>query len=365
MKSPAYLATLLVALFKITLFAEPATTQWRDASLLEVEGKGWTDTAKFYDRLPARAEKQVRPPVWSLSRDSAGMCVRFQSDAESISVRWELRKEQLALNHMPASGVSGVDLYVKDGGKWNWMATARPTDSVKNEKILINDLAATNREYLLYFPLYNGLSSLDIGTPSKAAFKTIKAGSKISRPIAFYGSSILQGGCASRPGMAYPSILGRRFDCATINLGFSGNAKAELEVAALLAELEPSVFVIDCLPNQKPEEAAVRMEPFITTVRKAHPRTPIVLIENIEYTDGKFVKAHHESAMKKNAVLRSIFEKLVKAGDKRLYYVSAKNLLGTDGEATVDGTHPTDLGFMRMADAIEPVLKKALKAAAK
>jgi lysophospholipase L1-like esterase len=161
--------------------------------------------------------------------------------------------------------------------------------------------------------------------------------------------------------MAYPAILGRRLERPHINLGFSGNAWSEPEMAQLLAEPDPAVYVLDPLPNMKEEWVAPRLQRLIEILRAAHPKTPIVLVENIAYPDGDFVGLRGERYEKANARLHELYQRLVRAGDKRLLYVSAAGLIGKDTEGTVDGTHPTDLGFMRMADAIEPALRRALK----
>jgi lysophospholipase L1-like esterase len=304
----------------------------------------------------------VRPAVWNLSHDSAGLCARFITDATAISARWTLRKESLAMPHMPASGVSGVDLYVKKDGKWHWLGSGRPDKFPVNQKSLAAGLTPDRREYLLYFPLYNGIEALEIGVSQGASFEPAPPRPAGVKPIVFYGTSILQGGCASRPGMAYPAILARRLDWPHINLGFSGNAWSEPEMSRLLAELDPAVYVLDPLPNMTAKMVAERMEPFIQILRQAHPKTPIVLVECVPYPDGELVGLRRERSTNGNAQLREVYERLRKAGDKKLFYVPATNLLGQDGEGTVDGTHPTDLGFMRMADAIEPTLRRALKA---
>ena len=335
--------------------------QWHDARDLEVEGKGWAETKRFYDRWPARAEGKVRGAVWSLGEDSAGLAVRFVTDTTSISVRWTLRREHLAMPHMPASGVSGVDLYVKAKGKWQWLGSGRPDKFPTEEKSVAANMRATRREYLLYLPLYNGVEEVKIGVPPEAKFESALPRPAGLKPLVFYGTSIVQGGCASRPGMAYPAILGRRLDRPQINLGFSGNAWSEPEVAQLLAELDPAAYVLDPLPNMKEEWVVPRLERFIEILRAAHPKTPIVLVENVPYPDGEFVGPRGEHYTKSNARLRELYQRLVRAGDKNLLYVPAMGLIGADGEGTVDGTHPTDLGFMRMADAIEPALKRALK----
>jgi lysophospholipase L1-like esterase len=163
--------------------------------------------------------------------------------------------------------------------------------------------------------------------------------------------------------MAYPSILSRALDWPTINLGFSGNGKTEPEMAQLLAGLDPAVYVMDSLPNLDVAQVKERVEPFVKTLRAAHPETPIVLVENVSYTDAPFVDARRRKVADANASLRQIFNELQAAGDRRLYYVPAGFLLGGRGEDTVDGTHPTDLGFVHMAKGMEPVLRDALAAA--
>lgn len=214
---------------------------------------------------------------------------------------------------------------------------------------------------MLYLPLYNGVTSVEVGVPERWSLEAAQARREGMKPVVFYGSSILQGGCASRPGMAYTSILGRKLDWPVINLGFSGNAKSEPEIAALIAELDASVYVYDSLPNLNAEEAKERVEPFLRALRKARPGEPIVLVENPIYTDVQFSDQKRTLIESKNATLRAAYEKLRKEGERNLYYVPASGLFGDDGEATVDGTHPTDLGFLRMAETIEPVLRRALK----
>ena len=333
---------------------------WYDAQKLTVEGKGWTDTERFYDRLPGRAKGAVTDHVWSLSRHSAGICVRFATDAEKIGARWKVLNSSLAMPHMPATGVSGLDLYVNDNGVWRWIGNGRPSEQT-TQATLAAGIPKGMHEYMVYLPLYNGTESLEIGVaPAATLSKAATRPAGTDKPILFYGTSITHGGCASRPGMAYPSILGRRLDRPVINLGFSGNGKLDAEVGQLIAEVDAAVYVLDCVPNMSPDMVAERAEPFITALRAARPDTPIVLVENIAYQAGGFLPASKAAYTDKNAALRAAYERLTGKGITGLYYVPGETLLGSDGEATVDGTHPTDLGFQRMADAIEPALRKAL-----
>lgn len=349
-----YLIFLLSA--AATLAAQTLT--WTAIEQKHLQGQAWRDTQSPFDRMPAKAEKTIRASVWSLSRDSAGLNVRFTTAAPAIHARWTVRRERLALPHMPATGVSGLDLYVKQDGQWRWIANGRP-EKKSNEQALVQDYKGPAREYLLYLPLYNGIESLSIGVPESAKLEILPPDTR--KPVLFYGTSILQGGCASRPGMAYTSIIGRRLDYPVINLGFSGNALSEPEIAQLLAELDPAVYVYDSLPNLRSVDMInERTEPFLRTLRKAHPTTPILLIENVIYTQAESVSSRPEQAREKNRALRAIYEKLKAEGDPNLYYLSATNLLGLDGEGAVDGTHPTDVGFLRMAEEIGPAVARLL-----
>lgn len=333
--------------------------RWFDVRLLGVEGQGWRQTKDPFDRLPAKAEGVVRPPVWKLSRHSAGLCVRFSSDAPVIFAEWELTESRLALPHMPASGVSGLDLYVKaDNGQWRWAAMGRPT-AQKNRLKLITGIPRADREYWLYFPLYNGLKSLKLGIDSQS--KLAAAAPRERKPIVFYGTSITQGACASRPGMVHTAILGRRLGYPVINLGFSGNGRLDFEVGELMAELDPAVYVIDCLPNLRGKQVAERIDPIVMTLRKARPKTPILLVEDRTYANAFLYPGKQQRHKQSRKALREGYDRLKAAGVEHLHYLPGDELLGADGEDTVDSSHPTDLGFLRQAVAFEAAIKPLLK----
>jgi len=334
-------------------------TAWYDVQAWGVEGRGWTDTNRYFDRLPGKADGVVRAPVWQLSRHSSGMCVRFETDATIISARYKLLLPSLAMPHMPATGVSGLDLYAQDEqGRWRWLSVTRPSGGPTIKADLVKGMTPGKRAYMVYLPLYNGVESLEIGVPQQAAFQPLPP--RTARPIVFYGTSITHGGCASRPGMAYPAILGRRLDRPTINLGFSGNGRMDAEVVELLAELDPAVYVIDCLPNMDGAAVAARTEPLVRRLRQARPDVPIVLVEDRSFSSAPFLPARREHHAECRAALRKTYDKLVAAGVPKLVYVEGEPLLGDDGEATVDGSHPTDLGMMRMADILQRVLSPLL-----
>ncbi len=337
---------------------------WHDLRQLELEGQGWTDTASCYDRLPARAQAVVREPVWDLSRHSAGLCARFVTEASVLQARWTLTAQSLAMPHMPATGVSGLDLYARtEAGPWRWLAVGVPQVFPTSQVQLVSGLPPGRREYLLYLPLYNGVSAVEIGLPTDCRLeKAPPRPTGRRRPLVFYGTSITQGGCASRPGMVHTALLGRWLDCPVINLGFSGNGRMEPEITELLAELDAAVFVIDCLPNMAPQEVAECTVPLVQTLRRARPATPIVLVEDRSYTNAFFLTSARQGNLDRRAALRAAHAELLAQGIGDLHYLEGEELLGGDDEGTVDSSHPTDLGFMRQAQAFLPLLQKLLGA---
>jgi hypothetical protein len=330
---------------------------WFDIRCLDVEGRGWNDTKTSYDRLPARAEAKVRDPVWKLSHHSAGMCVRFVTDSSTLHARWVLTNPWIYLQNMAATGVSGLDLYVRtEKGQWRFLAVGLPTAQT-NSVTLAENLIPGKREYLLYLPLHNGVQSVELGlAPGATLAKAGPWGPGERKPIVFYGTSIQHGLCASRPGMVHSAMLGRRFNWPTINLGFSGQGKMEPEMADFLAELDPAIYVLDCLPNLVAAEVKERVEPFVRTLRAAHPKTPIVLVEDRTMSDAFLVAGRNQHHLANRAELTATFDRLKKSGVKDLYYIPGEHLFGDDGEGSVDGSHPNDLGFMRQAEVFAPVL---------
>ena len=331
---------------------------WHDVSSWGVEGQGWApeDLKARYDRLPAKAEKIVRPPVWSLSRNSAGLSFRFNTDATTLQLRHTVTGANLALPHMPATGVSGIDLYALDGGKWKWVEVSRPKEVTTVHTV--SGIDPGLRSWMAYLPLYNSTAKVEIGVPKGSTFQPVAP--RKEKPIVFYGTSITHGASASRPGMPHPAILGRRLDKPVINLGFSGNGKMEPEVGALLTEIDAAVYVIDCLPNMVEAEVAERAEALVRQLREARPETPIILVEDRTYANTWIMKSKRERHAGSRAAFIRAFDSLVSSGVKNLSYVEGEALLGDDSEGTTDGSHPNDLGFMRQADVLEPVLRKAL-----
>ncbi|MES2706181.1 MAG: SGNH/GDSL hydrolase family protein [Verrucomicrobiota bacterium] len=333
--------------------------QWRAADSLEIEGRGWANTATPFDRLPDSAKGKVSSVAWQQSRESAGLCIRFTTDAGAVNVRWSLVSSSLAMPHMPATGCSGVDLYARgEKGGWRFIGNGRPGRQEGNiTQFEFPDGSKNSRECLLYLPLYNGTKSLEIGVKAGAHLEIpLPRPETRRRPLVIYGTSITQGGCASRPGMAWTSILGRMLDRPVINLGFSSSGSMEPPVGEVLAELDPAAYIIDCTWNMgdSQEVYLTRTSKLVETLRKARPLTPILFVGQSLIRP----EAHPTDLSKRqeNAVLS-----LQKAGVTGLTMIPGNDLIGDDGEGTVDGVHLNDLGMERQARVLFPVVGKALE----
>lgn len=344
---------LLMMSFLLSLFSTsfPQSTVWVNAEKLTVEGRGWTTgITSFYDRLPAKAEKMVPAKVWELSHLSAGILVRFKTASPEINVRWKLLNEMLSMPHMPATGVSGVDLYILKNKEWKFIGNGRATANT-NTAVFFPVLRGTGiEEYMLYLPLYNGVSSVEIGT--KDSTPVFPSDEKRNGPVVFYGTSITQGGCASRPGNAAVAILGRKLNKQVINLGFSGTGKMEKEMAELLTEIPASAYIIDCLPNMTEDGVKERAEQFLRVLTAGNKTIPVLICE-----EGNL---YGLPMTPKAAALREITAKLKAEGITNIDFIEMRSPYGNDSEGTVDGVHPNDLGFMRQAEQLLPHIRKKL-----
>jgi lysophospholipase L1-like esterase len=161
--------------------------------------------------------------------------------------------------------------------------------------------------------------------------------------------------------MAYPAIIERGLQRETINLGFSGNGLLDSMLAVIMSNIDAACYVIDCGPNLTPEQAEERTLPFLKLLRKIKPTTPILLVEQIDYPFARFVSTMDEKIKLVNQHFNKAYTTFKKDGDKNIYYLPSKGIIGEDGEGTVDGVHLTDLGFYRMANAIKKKLQTILK----
>ena len=376
----------------LTFLLMPATASAQSVKSLKYFGpanftiinRAFDDTPDPYSRLPKAlqpadslkdAADSLMKDVWDLGLNSAGIAVRFSSNAHAIGFKW-LLKNNFHMVHMAGTGIRGIDLYTYDASTRNWrfIGTSQPfsadeitdpaTGTVNEKKmasLAVRHMHGDVREYLAYLPLYDGVDSLEIGVDSIAEVTTPvselmtkedKSDLKHHKPLVFYGTSITQGGCVSRPGMAYPAIIGRRVGCESYNLGFSGNGKMNLELLPELTKIDAQAFVIDCLPNCDPDIINARGHEFISTIAKAHPNMPVYMVEHIQFPKALVDIRTDSLIVADNKLWDALYKQFRKEGLNNIRYISNRQLIGSDGEATVDGIHLTDLGATRMADAM-------------
>lgn len=329
----------------------------------------WHDQDQVFRRLPVSPKYPISENVEALCNHTAGGQIRFRSDSKRISLKVEILNIG-RMDHMPDTGMSGFDLYIGKPGSERFYSVLRQsthTGSYITEMMNVHD--SVMRDFVLNFPLYNGVKSLKIGLEADAKTEEPVAFS-VPRPVVIYGTSITQGGCASRPGMAFSNILSRKLNVEFLNQGYSGNGKCETEMAKILSEIsDPALFIIDCDANCSDYKLFAKLLPrFIDTLRTKHPQMPILIISRISF--GK--EAHHctidvkplfpSRALLKNAQIQiAEVERRRCAGDHNIHFLDGSTLLGRDyWECTVDGVHPTDLGFYRIAENLQSIVESLI-----
>ena len=322
--------------------------KYYDTKSLRAQGLAESDLAREYpfQRLPQKYKKSVRKEVWELSENSAGVSISFLSDTTEIVVKWSI-KHDLKMNHMTDAGIKGVDLYEKKNDTWNYIGTGLPNGK-DNEHMLLKGASKTLREYCLYLPLYDTVTNLQLGLDDDCIFE--EAINK-NRPIVFYGTSITQGGCASRPGLVHTNIISRKLDHECINLGFSGNGHLENSVGSIMSNVDASLYIIECMYNVDKDMVTNSTIPLIKTIRKnpVAKKTPIVFIEqciiDLDSIHNEFIN----SVIEKNDELNKQVDNAINKGEKDLFIIKQIGCIDEDSEATVDGIHFNDLGFQRYA----------------
>ncbi len=325
----------------------------------EFEGLAWGNSQ--YYRLPKHFTKDdINEGALELAHRTAGCCVRFKSDSPFVAIRAKLAHCS-DMNHMPRCGSCGFDLYVKNkNDKFIFLKEVQPNrDEIDLERMVCDGLVSGMNEYIINYPLYGGVEKVEIGlAPGSIIQKPTPH--KIAKPILFYGSSITQGACASRPGNAYTSMICRKFDAPQINLGFSGSGKGEKSIAEAIADLDLSCFVMDYDHNAtSPEHLEETHERFYKIIREKNPALPILMMSKCDFYPDR------DRNIERREVIKKTYANAINAGDKFVAFIDGEELWGTEEEdrdaCSCDNCHPNDLGFYRMAEKIYPVLKDLME----
>lgn len=344
---------------------DTAATTWHDPANLpfQVVGFPWFAQERVYRRLPKIPADPIPPAVDKLANCCAGGQVRFQSDTGRVSVRVTLR-ETGGMDHIAATGESGCDLYINIAGQPRFYGVTR-LDRTKQsyEVLLFEHQQRTLRAFTLNLPLYNGIQDLRIGL-SPDALVTAPPPYAAAGRIVCYGTSITQGGCAARAGMAYTNILGRLLNREMVNLGFSGNGRGEPAVAKLVAGVpDPALFLIDYDPNCPSAEHIEQTLPeFLRILRSRHATVPILVMSRVGYAHDLLQEGQCAERNRRRDIQARIVAEAQAKGDQQVCFLDGSKILGDDfEECAVDGVHQTDLGFYRMAKGLEPVVRAMLQ----
>jgi len=301
-----------------------------------------------YRRMPEAVAKSVSDGVYALHTNTAGGRVRFITDSSYIAIN--ARMDNIGrMPHFTLAGSAGFDLYIDNVHKKTFVP---PYDMEDGFEGLADFAAKEFREITINFPLYSNVKELYIGLEQDAIIKEAPA-YRNKKPVVYYGSSITQGGCASRPGMCYQNIISRRLNCDYINLGFSGNALAEDAIAEYIKKLDMSVFVYDYDHNAPTEEhLQATHEKMFKEIRKENPELPFIMMSRPKHD-------LFASEQRRLAIIEKTYNNAIASGDKNVYLINNSmltRLCGDDG--TVDGCHPTDFGFSSIAQALGDVIER-------
>ena len=341
-------------------FATPSTLEkedivWFDAAQepFQIFGAVQTDP---YLIMPLDVAQTVSAGVASLCRHTAGVRARFRTDSPYIAIHAEWENRTYGRNSA-ISMLNSFDLYrVENGGAQRYVGTLLPPYSLDKGYEAVLDVSGKETDYVLNFPLYNEVCKLYIGIRRGSQLLPPKEAYSNDRPVIFYGSSITQGGCASRAGTCYQNHLSRALNMDYVNLGFSGSGRGEDAMIDYLASLEMSAFVSDYDHNAPtPEHLAATHEKLYLAVRRAHPDIPYVMITRPNFLN-------REGDVGSRLVVMNTYRNAIAAGDRNVYYLDGASLFAGDewDACTVDGVHPNDLGFYRFFQALLPIMERVL-----
>ncbi|MEA4822781.1 MAG: SGNH/GDSL hydrolase family protein [Clostridiaceae bacterium] len=344
---------------------EKPATRWYSPTIAPfvLEGFPFFQKEGLYRRLSVNPPYTLPSGVETLAWHTAGGQIRFRATFRTLRIHAALLGSN-NMDHMPATGQCGFDVYLAETGAPRYYATARFDPRADYYESPLVELPATQTlEVVINFPLYQGVREVRLGFDADAAVAAPTPRALPGR-IVVYGTSITQGGCATRPGMAYTNILSRRLNAEVVNLGFSGSGQCEPEAAYAVRDVEKiALYIHDAEANVGSfEDIASRYPRFLRIFRETHPDTPILIPTKIPYAKELFHPEMRTNRLRKKELQRSIVEQFCAEGDENIYFLDGETLYpGCFEEYAVDGVHATDLGFLKMAEGFEPVIRDILK----
>lgn len=355
----------------------PQNTNWLEAydGPFEINGLYKPKELKKYTRLPDsfKTDFTVNEGVRSLIHHTAGGRIRFSTNSPFVAVMVEVSDIDMPRFMTPCCQ-SGVDFYMckKGNNDYQFRKSFSPGPVISDENRFYTGIAyfkdydlSNNDEFevMLNLPLYNGVNSIKIGLMDGSKIDSPVEYS-IKKPICFYGASITQGGCASRPGNNYPNHISRWLNADFINLGFSGSARGEFALADFMADMDLSALFVDMDVSINDIEIFKRTHyPFYERIRNKNMNLPLIFMSMVKFPKIEVHSTKFRNYVASRNIILDTIKKGIEKGDKNLYYVEGEKLFGESDQdcCTVDFCHPNDLGFFRMAEGILPVIKEVLK----
>lgn len=336
--------------FLVSATVDRPGLEWKDAESCPFQIYGVYREGECFRRLPESVAQQVSAGVLALHANTSGGRLRFKSDSPYIAIHAEM-SGVCQMPHFSDTGNFGFDLYTGSRHLGSYV----PLNAENGFESVVDILAPSEKTYTIHFPLYANIKKLYIGI-QKGSSLSVAEDYAIEKPVVYYGSSITQGGCASRPGNAYTNMLSAQLNCNHINLGFSGSAKGERPIAEYIAGLSMSAFVFDYDYNAPSVEHLQKTHnEMFQIIRRAHPDLPVLMLTRPRY----YVTAEDKE---RESVVRATYQMAHDSGDQNVYMISGRDLLTSWAMdvGLVDYSHPNDLGFASMAQAIAPVLREML-----
>ncbi len=355
MKRLLLFAALLLAGLHV---ARAQELRYVDAATLTVINKAQPEHGPLFERLDVGRYPDLPKTVNRYYRYATGLAVVFRTDSRNIRARWST-VERLPRANGTLICQRGLDLYIRRGSEWVFAGVGSPDNKgLDTDAPVVVRMAEGEKECLLYLPLFDRITSLEIGIDPEASIEPLE--NPFRRKVVVLGSSITHGSGASRPGMAYPARLERRTGLQFVNLGVSGLCKMEPFFARIIADTEADAFLFDTFSNPSGEQIDERLAEFVRVIREAHPDTPLIFLQTEVRESGNFDERKRRNEEKKREAAVRGMKKLLKK-DPGIYFIDPGMPLGDDHEATVDGVHPTDLGYTRMIDCIGPQISRILE----
>lgn len=354
------LLTLLLCLLAFVAQAQTPTLRWVDASTLGIIGQA-LPTGKPFDRINTQEHRMPENTI-GYCGFSTGLAVVFTTDSPTIVARWTTSQSMPGVN-MSAITQKGLDLYIREGEEWVYAGVGRPTITAEkrnqHEYKIIENSTSEKKECLMYLPIWDRIESLEIGVAEGSSITPLE--NPFRHKIVVHGSSITHGASSSRSGMTYPALLERRTGLYMINLGYSGMSTLQPEFAEYLSKVEDAdAFLFDTFSNPSAEVIEERFDKFVDIIRAKHPTTPLIFTQTIRRDTRNYNSKTEDFEARKQAMAEKKVRERMKR-DKHIYFLDSEGWVGYDHLGTADGTHPTDLGFMRMVEGMEPELMKILK----